>query len=79
MAFREACNSLQADGLFRTPKIYRAAVHLVILTTLTSDAFIVATVVGVVFQEEYKCARMRPAHRFERVPAGSTFSKDNTP
>ena len=53
---RSTCEVLKLTALYRMPPVYRAAVVCVLHITLFSDAFILATVVGRLFQSEYKYA-----------------------
>ena len=47
---------LQRRAHYRMPKIYRMSVQFVVLTTLAADSFIIGTVVGRIFEQEYAYA-----------------------
>ena len=55
---RTTCEALKLTALYRMPPVYRAAVVGVLHITLFSDAFILATVVGRLFQSDYKYAAL---------------------
>lgn len=47
---------LQRRAHYRMPKIYRMSVQFVVLTTLAADCFIIGTVVGRIFEQDYAYA-----------------------
>ena len=53
---RDACETLKMSALYRIPPIYRFAVICVMQVTLIGDAFILATIVGRLFQSDYEYA-----------------------
>ena len=58
---RNSAAQLRERGMFRYPRVYRACVTAVVLTTLLADTFIIATVVGQIYQEGCGAAHRRSA------------------